>query len=179
VLLGNKLSPEVIFPALSYFNLLRFPLTMFPMIIGMTIESSVSIGRIQRFLLEVDIEDKLKGEDSEFPIIVENASFEWDKVPEKKEGKKIEEQKLLNEDEVVVEKSTGKLNNINIKIKKGELVCIVGSVGSGKSSLLQAILGEMKKTSGVVQISSSIAYCPQQGILSLTFSMDTKCNIKR
>lgn len=36
------------------------------------------------------------------------------------------------------------LKNINLTIKKGSLVAIVGQVGSGKSSLLSAILGEMK-----------------------------------
>jgi len=35
------------------------------------------------------------------------------------------------------------LNNLQIKIKKGEFVCIIGEVGSGKSSLINAILGDM------------------------------------
>jgi len=53
------------------------------MIIGMTIESSVSVGRIQRFLLEVEIEEKFKGDDKDFPIKIENGNFEWDLVPPK------------------------------------------------------------------------------------------------
>lgn len=40
------------------------------------------------------------------------------------------------------------LNDINLKIRAGELICIVGQVASGKSSLLQAILGEMEKRTG-------------------------------
>ena len=40
------------------------------------------------------------------------------------------------------------LNNIDLKVKKGSLTAIVGIVGSGKSSLLQAVLGEMKKVIG-------------------------------
>lgn len=35
------------------------------------------------------------------------------------------------------------LKNINLEIKKGEFVCIIGEVGSGKSSLLQALLNNM------------------------------------
>ena len=35
------------------------------------------------------------------------------------------------------------LKNINFDLKKGELVAVIGKVGSGKSSLLSAILGEM------------------------------------
>jgi len=33
--------------------------------------------------------------------------------------------------------------DIDIKVEKGEFVCIIGKIGSGKSSLLSAILGEM------------------------------------
>lgn len=42
------------------------------------------------------------------------------------------------------------LNNINIKVKPGTLVAVVGPVGCGKSSLLSALLGDMYKQSGFV-----------------------------
>jgi ABC-type multidrug transport system fused ATPase/permease subunit len=35
------------------------------------------------------------------------------------------------------------LKNIEVRIGKGELVCVIGDVGSGKSSLLQAIIGDL------------------------------------
>ena len=35
------------------------------------------------------------------------------------------------------------LCGIDLKVKKGEFVCIIGDVGCGKSSLLQAMIGEM------------------------------------
>jgi ABC-type cobalamin/Fe3+-siderophores transport system ATPase subunit len=35
------------------------------------------------------------------------------------------------------------LKNVNCSIKKGEFVCVIGDVGSGKSSLLQALIGDM------------------------------------
>lgn len=47
-----------------------------------------------------------------------------------------------------VEKPT--LRNINLKVESGQLVAIVGTVGSGKSSLVSAMLGEMEKLSGRV-----------------------------
>jgi ABC-type bacteriocin/lantibiotic exporter with double-glycine peptidase domain len=42
------------------------------------------------------------------------------------------------------------LRNINVEIKTGTLVAIVGTVGAGKSALLECILGEMEKVSGQV-----------------------------
>ena len=35
------------------------------------------------------------------------------------------------------------LKNLDIKIKKGEFVCLIGDVGSGKSSFLSALLGDL------------------------------------
>ena len=54
------------------------------------------------------------------------------------------------------------LKNINITIERGSFVAIVGDVGSGKSSLIQSILGEMiyDETSQKphIGIGGSIAY---------------------
>ena len=50
-------------------------------------------------------------------------------------------------------------------VKEGQLVAVVGSVGSGKSSLISALLGEMKTLSGVVNTRGKIAYVPQQAWL--------------
>lgn len=53
------------------------------------------------------------------------------------------------------------LQQTNISVPRGKLVAIVGSVGSGKSSLLQGLIGEMRKTAGSVKFGGSVAYCPQ------------------
>ena len=64
--------------------------------------------------------------------------------------------------------STRTLTNISLAIPKGSLVAVVGSVGSGKSSLLYALLGEMEKvgdSAGVVAIApdqQKLAYVAQQ-----------------
>lgn len=74
---------------------------------------------------------------SEPALIVENGSFTW------------------GDDETV-------LKNIDISVDKGKLAAIVGTVGSGKSSLVSAFLGEMEKISGRVNTVGKIAYVSQQ-----------------
>ncbi|CED82131.1 multidrug resistance-associated abc transporter [Phaffia rhodozyma] len=64
-------------------------------------------------------------------------------------------------DKINEEKPPFELVDIDIKIRSGDLVCIVGSVGSGKSSLLQALIGEMKKIEGNVLFGGSVAYASQ------------------
>uniref|UniRef100_A0A672NTL5 ABC-type glutathione-S-conjugate transporter n=1 Tax=Sinocyclocheilus grahami TaxID=75366 RepID=A0A672NTL5_SINGR len=53
-------------------------------------------------------------------------------------------------------------SRISVRVPCGSLVAVVGHVGSGKSSLLSAILGETEKRSGAVSVKGSIAYVPQQ-----------------
>ncbi|GAW10561.1 multidrug resistance-associated ABC transporter [Lentinula edodes] len=53
------------------------------------------------------------------------------------------------------------LKDLDLTIRRGAFVAIVGRVGSGKSSILQALIGEMRKISGEVRFSGSMAYVPQ------------------
>lgn len=71
------------------------------------------------------------------PLLIENGTFSWG-------------------DEVSV------LKNINLQVEKGQCVAVVGTVGSGKTSLVCAMLGEMDKISGRVNTVGKIAYVPQQ-----------------
>jgi ABC-type multidrug transport system fused ATPase/permease subunit len=61
-----------------------------------------------------------------------------------------------------VNRSIYTLSSFNFQVKKGELVAVIGAVGSGKSSFLAALLGEMNLQSGKVRCSGSVAYCDQR-----------------
>ncbi|EGZ21553.1 hypothetical protein PHYSODRAFT_247392, partial [Phytophthora sojae] len=54
-----------------------------------------------------------------------------------------------------------RLEGVNLEIERGSLVMFVGKVGSGKSSLVNAILGEMPRTSGVLEVGGRVAYVSQ------------------
>ena len=62
-----------------------------------------------------------------------------------------------------------------LKIKKGELVCVLGSVGSGKSSLLMSILGELEQTKGKMEIGGDITYASQSAWLMNTSVRENIC----
>jgi len=54
-----------------------------------------------------------------------------------------------------------KLHDIDFTVGRNELIAVIGTVGSGKSSLLAALAGDMRKTGGKVIMASSRAFCPQ------------------
>lgn len=54
------------------------------------------------------------------------------------------------------------LHNINVNIKKGSLIGIVGQVGSGKTSFLQALLRELPHESGSIAMCGSVSYASQE-----------------
>ncbi|EEC17216.1 multidrug resistance protein, putative, partial [Ixodes scapularis] len=60
------------------------------------------------------------------------------------------------------EYDTPVLEDVDLNFKAGSLVAIVGAVGSGKSALLSAILGTIKRTSGSVDVKGRLAYVAQQ-----------------
>ncbi|PPQ67201.1 hypothetical protein CVT24_011272 [Panaeolus cyanescens] len=78
-------------------------------------------------------------------------------VGEKPVGKEPSEGK----EEEKIEERPFSLKSINITVPRGAFVAIIGTVGSGKSSLLQAIIGEMRRTRGEVTLGGSVAYVPQ------------------
>lgn len=45
------------------------------------------------------------------------------------------------------------LSGVNLEVKPGELVCVYGPTGCGKSSLLLSLLGEVRRVEGTVEVS--------------------------
>jgi len=61
------------------------------------------------------------------------------------------------------------LKNINLEIKKGEKICILGESGSGKSTLLDIISGLLVSTSGSIVIDDDKIFNPKKQLLNLTY----------
>jgi ABC-type multidrug transport system fused ATPase/permease subunit len=138
------LTTDLVFTALALFNLLGFPLMTLPWTIGNMIESQVALTRMTEFLCSDEIEDDVINRyppvknNGDIAVKIENADFLWSRKPYKTA-----------------------LIDINWKASKGQLNCILGKVGSGKSALIQALLGGLHRTNGIASISGSVAYVPQ------------------
>ena len=141
----QPLTTEIVFPALTLFNMLTFPLAMLPMVITSIIEASVAVGRLTDYLTAEELQaDAISLKDAavnmgDESLRVRGATFTWNR----------------NE-------SRNCLEDVSFTAHKGELMCVVGRVGAGKSSLLQAILGDVWKIRGEVVLHGHTAYVSQQ-----------------
>lgn len=137
---GEILTADKAFVSLAYLNTIRMPMGFLPIVIVYLVQCKVSLDRLNKYLNNEDVApDAVKHDSSEKdPMVIENGSFSWGK------------------DEPAV------LQNLNIRVKKGSLTAVVGNVGSGKSSLVSAFLGELERLEGRVNTVGSIAYVPQQ-----------------
>eukprot|EP00817_Percolomonadidae_sp_ATCC50343_P000242 CAMPEP_0117418678 /NCGR_PEP_ID=MMETSP0758-20121206/397_1 /TAXON_ID=63605 /ORGANISM="Percolomonas cosmopolitus, Strain AE-1 (ATCC 50343)" /LENGTH=955 /DNA_ID=CAMNT_0005199297 /DNA_START=1100 /DNA_END=3964 /DNA_ORIENTATION=- len=155
---------------------MRVPLTFVGVVIGFAIDVSISVNRIGKLLAAEEVSETntidLREDAGDEPIAVSlHGDFAWDVVrtPALKVKVKKDDSNLTPIDLYL--RSTMKtmlgfnlrLEDINLDIPRGAYVCIVGAVGSGKSSLISAMIGEMRQDSGPrVRINGKIAYCPQQ-----------------
>lgn len=141
----RPLTTDIVFPALTLFNLLTFPLAVLPMVITSIVEATVAVKRLTTYFAAPELQDdavrfeEAATEIAEESVRIRDATFTWDKD----QGRNV-------------------LCNINFAAHKGELNCIVGRVGAGKSSFLQSILGDLWKTQGEVVVRGRVAYVAQQ-----------------
>jgi ATPase subunit of ABC transporter with duplicated ATPase domains len=64
------------------------------------------------------------------------------------------------------------LHDIDFELHHGRLLCVIGQVGSGKTSLMHAIMGEVDKVSGSVAVNGKLAYAAQS---SFVMNMTLRC----
>ncbi|KAG2411497.1 hypothetical protein HFD88_009052 [Aspergillus terreus] len=150
---NHALDAATIFSSLALFNSLRTPLNWLPVAIGQMIDALASIRRIEEFLQAEEHEEQAAWVLNMVPAVeLRNASFTWERG--------------MGTDKPVVPESTApqsvfQLHELDLTVPRNELLAVVGTVGAGKSSLLAALAGEMRRTGGTMVLGASRAFCPQ------------------
>ncbi|KAK4408179.1 ABC transporter C family member 5 [Sesamum angolense] len=142
IMLGGHLTAGSVLSALATFRILQEPLRNFPDLVSMMAQTKVSLDRITGFLHEEELQEDatiaLPRGISSVAIEIKDGEFSWDPSA-----------------------PSPTLSSIQFRVEKGMRVAVCGVVGSGKSSFLSSILGEIPKISGEVRICGSAAYVSQ------------------
>ncbi|KAM3143255.1 hypothetical protein pb186bvf_004587 [Paramecium bursaria] len=162
VYLGHDLVPSNTFAIISLFQMLQQPMLQLPIAFNSLIETNIALLRIQKFLRTKELQRDCI-QQSEYvhdeSINIKQGNFQW---PSKQEEKSSNKQSNQVQD---VEKQQLCLKEIDIKILPRQFISIIGDVGSGKSSLLQCLLGEMlydDQNQPEICINGRIAYVSQK-----------------
>ncbi|OLQ04012.1 ABC transporter C family member 2 [Symbiodinium microadriaticum] len=180
----KPLTPSQAFTAMSLLSMVQDPLFTIPWVLNLLVEAFVAAKRIEGLFwlsesslpaisalgsfLPVQEERRQPSVASMVPplkldtgsaIRLDHASFVW----KDQEPRERSQPTSLEEGE---QRGDFQLHDLTLHVQKGSLVAVVGPTGSGKSSFLQALLGEMLKKdgSGKVEVSRAkpIAFVPQQ-----------------
>ncbi|KAJ7014305.1 ABC transporter C family member 3-like [Populus alba x Populus x berolinensis] len=142
MLIGIPLESGKILSALATFRILQEPIYNLPDTVSMIVQTKVSLDRIASFIslddLKNDVLEKLPKGSSDTAVEIVDGNFSWD-----------------------VSSPSATLKNINFQVFHGMRVAVCGTVGSGKSSLLSCILGEVPQISGTLKICGTKAYVAQ------------------
>ncbi|KAK0557581.1 hypothetical protein OC846_000369 [Tilletia horrida] len=202
VLIAKKdLDTPTAFTALALFNVLGGPISYLPIMITQLAETYTSLKRVEAFLEEEDVPESVQSalihpsQPFDDRIGCEDATFRWRLTAKKNDAPSTEQKsksmfsrlrspfskakattatasKDQAEDEETIQPF--ELVDLTVSCPVGKLTLICGSTGSGKSSLLSAILGEMDLVAGKVYLpkqphwvdpvsglSGRVAYCSQ------------------
>ncbi|OWZ06925.1 Multidrug resistance protein ABC transporter [Phytophthora megakarya] len=142
ILLDNTLDVATAFVILALTNACKMAFSIFANASVAVSEAITSTGRLSNFLVSGEVEEsphEFNLEHDKAIISFEDADFQW-----------------------VEDTPTPTLSNISFTLQPGTLTVIVGPVGSGKSSLVNAILGEMHQLRGTRVVHGDAAYASQQ-----------------
>ncbi|PNT78228.1 hypothetical protein BRADI_1g75590v3 [Brachypodium distachyon] len=142
ILLGDELTAGGVLSALATFRILQEPLRNFPDLISMMAQTRVSLDRLSHFLQQEELPDdatiSVPQGSTDKAVDIKGGSFSWN-----------------------ASCSTPTLSDIHLSVVRGMRVAVCGVIGSGKSSLLSSILGEIPRLCGQVRVSGTAAYVPQ------------------
>ncbi|KAG6458673.1 hypothetical protein O3G_MSEX010994 [Manduca sexta] len=168
VVMGGEIRASIAFSLVQYFNLLQLACNIFfPMALSYLAETNVSMRRIEDFLLLDELESIKEKEVYKNAKLNSNLVLNGDMLKEKQ----VEKDRPTPTGLVLAGVTASwqndpivhTLRNITLTAHPGEFIGVAGLVGSGKSSLLQLILGELQPSQGTISLGGSrISYASQE-----------------
>ncbi|KUJ16558.1 multidrug resistance-associated protein [Mollisia scopiformis] len=164
---GHPLNTAQAYTILSILGLIVNPLSMVITMIPSTMSSLACFDRIQQFLLrEEQADDRLLNLPVSGSPAASTSGIEMQILPPRGGLSQNEHAILLDSLSLGYSKNTNVVQSATSSLKRGTITMIVGPVGSGKTSLLLGLLGELRSNKGFIRLDAqNIGYCSQSAWL--------------
>ncbi|KAH0281060.1 P-loop containing nucleoside triphosphate hydrolase protein, partial [Aureobasidium melanogenum] len=164
---GDSLTAAKAYSLISLINLIDTPLSTVTASIPSIMGGIGCFERIQKFLLaEVQSDDRIINSRSMPAILPSSSPIELQVMPAKGTPNTGSDAITLDECSFGYSVETPALSNLTSIIREGTVNMVVGPIGSGKTSLLLGLLGEIQSLKGFVRIrNTDVSYCQQSAWL--------------
>ncbi|GMG55570.1 unnamed protein product [Ambrosiozyma monospora] len=183
--LNDSSSVSSVFASLSLFSALAEAYIMLPTAFASCTDAAIGVKRICELISTGEIEDTSSFKDiarnqqeKEVAINIRDSTFEWDNFSAGDEEadddsyeQKLDDYNVGNADDetLIMKRAFPGLQEVDLTVEKGEFVVITGAIGTGKSSLLEAIAGSMKQIDGPKpEINGSFVLCGSPWVQNAT-----------
>ncbi|DAZ99471.1 TPA: hypothetical protein N0F65_001656 [Lagenidium giganteum] len=163
--LGKSLTVPTTFTLLAFLNICRMPFSIFSNAVIFLSEAWASIDRLAKFLT-LDEDESMQ---HSTPLLSPSAGSEGSSATVSNPMERGNVFEIVDAEFAWTKPTPGapdnssfRLGKLNLTIPRGSLIMVVGPVGSGKTSLVNALMGEMHLCDGTFQADATIAYASQQ-----------------
>ncbi|MEY2987100.1 MAG: hypothetical protein RJB13_621 [Pseudomonadota bacterium] len=136
LLSGKTLRVEDVFGSLAFFGILRPVMSQLPMVLSGLIDAKISLERINGFMFNQNVPARNKADLKAGEIKINSGTVSW------MDGSQD-------------------LHLPDLHIKPGELILVMGAVGSGKSTFLHSLLNETQNSNSLISLAGKVAFAPQ------------------
>ncbi|ORX37805.1 P-loop containing nucleoside triphosphate hydrolase protein [Kockovaella imperatae] len=197
-LTGHELDAATIFSSLQLYNIISDPVQQLPMVLSNFMDGLAAMRRIGDLFKSDELRERLVIDGTASMAVSISGDFQFDSAAPPDQAKRSDSTTTTDKDkpcregtpdaekESDADRQPFALRDLDLSIPHGALVCVIGRVGTGKTSLLLAMINELRQLHGEIVFGGPVSYVPQHAWVqsgtireNITFGKPEKPDLSR